>query len=284
MKRQLQILGVGALALTLFAAPVFAQSAETRMLLDRIGQLERQVQDLSRKSYSSNGYVPGETTTVGGGTTANAGLSSDMLTRLQALEAQMRDLTGQVEQANFQAQQANQNLEKLKSDLEVRLQALESQKQTAAPADDQQSNAADNSATPDDSAGAANATPEELYNSAYAALQRKEYNTAEKNFRDFLANNASHKLAPNAQYWLGETYFVRGNYKAASAVFAESYQKFPKANKAPDSLLKLGLSLSEQKRTKDACTVLRQLTKEYPTASGSIASRTETELKKLKCQ
>lgn len=283
MKRQLQILGVGALALTLFAAPVFAQSAETRMLLDRIGQLERQVQDLSRKTYSSNGYVPGETTTVGGGAAANGGLSSDMLTRLQALESQMRDLTGQVEQANFQAQQANQNLEKLKSDLEVRLQALEAQKQTAAPTDDQQASSTDNNNTaPDDST--ANATPEELYNSAYAALQRKEYNTAEKNFRDFLANNANHKLAPNAQYWLGETYFARGNYKAASAVFAESYQKFPKANKAPDSLLKLGLSLSEQKRTKDACTVLRQLTKEYPTASGSIASRTETEIKKLKCQ
>ncbi len=284
MKHHLQIIGVGALALTLFAAPAFAQSAETRVLLDRITQLERQVQEISRKAYGSGGYVPGETSTVGGGT--SGGMTPEMVTRISALETQLRDLTGQVERANFQSQQANQNLEKLKSDLELRLQQLE---QNRGMVNSQAPDQTDHSAaeTPDQSAIADEdtaATPEELYNNSYAAMQKKEYATAEKGFRSFLANNTSHKLAPNAQYWLGESYFARGNFKAASAVFAESYQKYPKANKAPDSLLKLGLSLSEQKRTKDACTVLRQLTKEYPSATGSIATRTETEIKKLKCQ
>ncbi|HCM84416.1 MAG TPA: tol-pal system protein YbgF [Alphaproteobacteria bacterium] len=285
MKRQIQIIGVGTFVLTLFlsafSGPVMAQSAETRVLLDRITQMERQVQDLSRKAYNTGGYVPGDTTTVGGG--AGGGMTPDMLTRLQALETQLRDLTGQVERANFQAAQANGNLEKLKSDLELRLTQLEQGHSAAAQTMD---NPSDQSATNNDTAAADDtaASPEELYNNAYAAMQKKEYTTAEKGFRDFLANNAEHKLAPNAQYWLGESYFARANYKAASAVFAESYQKYPKANKAPDSLLKLGLSLSEQKRTKDACTVLRQLTKEYPSASGTIATRTENELKKLKCQ
>lgn len=285
MKHHLQIIGVGALALTLFAAPMpaAAQSAETRVLLDRITQLERQMQEVSRKAYG-NGYVPGETTTVGGG--SGGGMTPEMVTRIQALEAQLREMNGQVERANFQAQQANQNLEKLKSDLEVRLTQLEQNRgavnsQTPDHADAQPAESTPAEETSSDESAA---TPEEKYNNAYAAMQKKEYATAEKGFRSFLADNPSHKLAANAQYWLGETYFARGNYKAASAVFAESYQKFPKANKAPDSLLKLGLSLSEQKRTKDACTVLRQLTKEYPSASGSIATRTEAELKKLKCQ
>lgn len=285
MKHHLQIIGVGALALTLFAAPVFAQSAETRVLLDRITQMERQVQELSRKTYGSGGYVPGESTTVGGGV-SSGNVSADMVTRLSALETQLRDMTGQIERANFQSQQANQNLEKLKADLELRLQQLEQGRANAAPATDQGTNDTIPAPAEEDHSDAADsaATPEELYNNAYAAMQKKEYITAEKGFREFLANNANHKLSPNAQYWLGESYFARGNYKSASAVFAESYQKYPKANKAPDSLLKLGLSLSEQKRTKDACTVLRQLTKEYPSASGSIATRTETEIKKLKCQ
>ncbi len=278
--------------LTLFAMPVFAQSAETRVLLDRITQMEQQVQELSRRAYGSS-YVPGNVTSSATGTASAGGMTPDMLTRLASIENQLRDLTGQVEQASFAARQANDNLEKLKADTELRLSQLEQAKAPPSAADNV-SNTSNGSVVESEAAVAASDTstgvpddslaPEELYNNAYAAMQRKEYSTAEKDFRNFLATNPKHKLAPNAQYWLGETYFARANYKAASAVFAESYQKYPKANKAPDSLLKLGLSLSEQKRTKDACTVLRQLTKEYPSASGTIATRTETELKKLKCQ
>jgi tol-pal system protein YbgF len=278
------MLGVGALALTLFAAPLWAQSAETRALLDRINQLEVQVQDLSRRAYAG-GYVPGSVTTTSGNTSDGA-MSPDMVTRLAAIETSLRELTGDVERANFQATQANQNLEKLKADLEVRLAALEQRPATAAaaPTDGQELAEGESKPAQDQPKEEAKKdTPEALYNQAYGALQRKEYATAEKDFRAFLEANPSHKLSPNAQYWLGESYFARGNYKAASAVFAESYQKFPKATKAPDSLLKLGLSLSQQKRDKDACTVLRQLAKEYPKASGTIASRTEDELEKLKC-
>lgn len=290
MKHAFKHVGVGALvALTLFvSAPTRAQSVDNRILLDRINQLEGQVQDLSRKSYG-RGYVPGDviTSSSSGGT-----VSPNVESRLQALEAQIRDLTGQVERANFNAQQASANLDKFKNDAEGRLQKLEemrgnisaqSKSDAVAPVTNGDQAANGDNADVIEAEAAVNATPEELYNRAYAAMQKKEYETAEKNFRDFLAKNPSSKLAANAQYWLGETYFARGNYKAASAVFAESYQKYPKSIKAPDSLLKLGLSLSQQNRTKDACTVLNQLAKEYPSTSGTIATRTEVELKKLKC-
>ncbi len=307
MKRQLKY-GVGAVfALALFSlmffGPVLARAQDddsNRALQERINQLENQVQDLSRKSYGG-GYVPGQVSTSGGaGGAMVPAVSANMETRVSALETQIRDLTGQVERANFNAQQANANLDKLKSDLDVRFQQLQQQATAstapgvaavpAASSPDTAGNLNDKTAAtpPDaddaaDTADAASATPEELYNRAFGELQQKQYGAAEKDFRAFLAQNGNHKLAPNAEYWLGESYFARQNYKAASAVFAESYQKYPKAIKAPDSLLKLGLSLGQQNRTKDACTVFRQLTKEYPTASGSIATRTEAELKKLKC-
>jgi len=302
MKRQLKY-GVGAVfALTLFvcaASGAHAQDDDSnRMLLDRINQLENQVQDLSRKSYGSS-YVPGQVSSSSGSGPAVPAVSANMETRVSALETQIRDLTGQVERANFNSQQANTNLDKLKSDTDVRFQQLQQQQAATPPAAAAAATAADtlgdkadktaaapdaDDAAPDASADNTPATPEALYNRAFGELQQKQYGAAEKDFRDFLAQNAKHKLAPNAEYWLGETYFARQNYKAASAVFAESYQKYPKAIKAPDSLLKLGLSLEQQSRTKDACTVFRQLTKEYPTSSGTITTRTETELKKLKCQ
>ena len=269
--------GAGAVALALFlflAAPAWAQNAETKFLLDRITQLERQVADLSRQASQGN-YKPGAVTT-------NGQAAPQDTTRIADLERQLRELTGQVEQANFKAMQATAELERLKSDYEVRFSQLEQGRAVASDMPVAPAAPAEDAAAPVETA--ANGTPEEVYNNAYAAYQRKEYSAAEKSFRQFLEANESHELAPNAQYWLGESYYARGNFKAASAVFAESYQKFPKASKAPDSLLKLGLSLSEQKRTKDACVVLRQLTKEYPSVSGTLATQTEQELKKLKCQ
>lgn len=283
MKRPLIFLGVGAFALTLFVCAARAQDMDNRVLLDRITQLEGQVQDLSRKAYGSS-YVPGQVTNSNPSAATAPGVES----RLEALEQQIRDLTGQVEQANFAARQANANLDKMKSDLEVRLQQIE-QKQAAAanpPAGALSTDQPNPDATADDQPPPDDATPtpEEMYNRAYSELQKKEYDSAEKDFRDFLAQNADNKLAPNAQYWLGETYFARANYKAASAVFAESYQKYPKATKAPDSLLKLGLSLEQQDRAKDACTVLRQLMKEYPSAAAPITARAKAEIKQHSCQ
>ena len=295
MKRHISIIKAGAIfapaafLVLLLCVPVRAQDMDNRVLLDRITQLEAQVQDISRKAYGSS-YVPGQVSNVSGNGSA-APVSTDTLARISGLESQIRDLTGQMERATFQSQKNAADLDKLKSDLDLRLQALEQKK--SVPMDPAAQNAPTDLPAPDQTADAAApvsdqavdpATPEELYNRSYGELQQKQYDAAEKDFRNFLAKNAGNKLAPNAEYWLGETYFARGNYKAASAVFAESYQKYPKAIKAPDSLLKLGLSLEQQSRTKDACTVLRQLTKEYPTATGTIATRTEMELKKLKCQ
>ncbi len=274
----------GAVALAFFvsvnAGSAMAQT-DSRALLDRLTQLEIQVQQLSR----SGGYVPGAVTSslgaLGGGDD-----------RVADMERQIRDLTDKVERANFQNQQLQTDLDKMKSDNDVRFGLLEKkpispQAQTEAPHTlTGEGPVADNASTQDETAPevAATATPEAAYQKAYAALQQKDYPAAEKGFRDFLAKNPNHTLAANAQYWLGESYYARGNYKAAASVFAESYQKYPKAQKAPDSLLKMGLSLSQQKRTKEACIVLRQLTKDYPAAANSIATKAESEIKTLKCQ
>ena len=89
--------------------------------------------------------------------------------------------------------------------------------------------------------------------------------------------------AGNAQYWLGETFYVRGNYAEAAKVFAQGYQKYPKSTKAPDNLLKLGLALSQTGKKQDACVTLMQLGKQFPSAAAVIKQRADDEMKKLNC-
>src|SRR5690606_17840231 len=99
---------------------------------------------------------------------------------------------------------------------------------------------------------------------------------------DFLKAFPAHNLASNAKYWLGETHYVSGDYDAAMRVFAESYRDHPEGPKAPDSLLKLGMTLSAQKQKDSACLTFSQIKAKYPSAE-AVLSRAAQEQKKLGC-
>src|SRR5690606_27265615 len=85
---------------------------------------------------------------------------------------------------------------------------------------------------------------QERYNYAYKLLVQSDYADAEAAFREFVSAHPQDPLAGNAQYWLGETYYVRQQYEPAAQAFLQGYQGYPKNPKAPDSLLKLGMSLA----------------------------------------
>ena len=69
----------------------------------------------------------------------------------------------------------------------------------------------------------------------------------------FIQQFPNDQLAGNAQYWLGETYYVRKRYNDAATAFAFGYQKYPKSGKGADDLLKLGMSLGSLGQKQDAC-------------------------------
>ncbi len=115
--------------------------------------------------------------------------------------------------------------------------------------------------------GIANASgPQQLYEQSYASIRSKEYSAAETGFKAFLSQYGSHKLAGNAQYWLGQSYYARGNYQQAAREFLTGYQSYKKSKKAPASLLKLGMSLDKLGQKKQACATLAQVRKQYPKA------------------
>jgi len=114
------------------------------------------------------------------------------------------------------------------------------------------------------------ASPDEKYRQAFALLRQTRYPEAEAALRDFVDTNPTHELAGNARYWLGETHYVRAQYAQAAQVFLESYSKDPKGKKAPDSLLKLGMSLSNLEKKREACAAYTKLDREFPDAPGNI--------------
>ncbi len=126
-------------------------------------------------------------------------------------------------------------------------------------------------------------TAQEQYDRAFSLLRNGEYDEAETAFKGFLKKNPKDKLADNAKYWLAETHYGRKQYDAAAVTFADAYQSAPKGPKAPDSLMKLGLSLAGLKKTEDACTTLGEVLNRYPNASAAVKKRTQQELTRLKC-
>ena len=96
-------------------------------------------------------------------------------------------------------------------------------------------------ATAPNAADAGNA--KQLYETAYGYLMQRDYSAAQGSFEDFLTRYPQDSLAGNAQYWLGEAHFVRGEYKAAASSFLKGYQNYAGNARAADSLLKLAMSL-----------------------------------------
>jgi tol-pal system protein YbgF len=103
-------------------------------------------------------------------------------------------------------------------------------------------------------------TPEQQYNAAVELLRAGNYQGAEDGLKLFLDLHPDDPLASNAAYWLGESYYVRKNYAAAAAAFARNYQTYGKqVGKAPDNLLKLGMSLSALGEAEKACVSFQQI-------------------------
>lgn len=122
-----------------------------------------------------------------------------------------------------------------------------------------------------------------LYQQGYGALLQKDYGGAEGVFRQLLDAYPKDALAGDAQYWIGETYYVRGQYKNAADAFLKGYKKYKSGQKAPDSLLKLGMALAALGQKDAACSTFDELKAKYPGAPDHIADEAKAERKKAGC-
>ena len=128
-----------------------------------------------------------------------------------------------------------------------------------------------------------NDTPKKQYEFATSFLKVGDYTTAERAFREFVINNSDSKLAGNAQYWYAETFRIRQLYTDAATAYLEGYQKYPKGEKAPINLLKLGVSMVQIGEKEQGCKMIKGVEKQYPKANQSVLQKAKYESKKFEC-
>jgi len=179
----------------------------------------------------------------------------ELAQRLDSVQADVRQLRGRIEELENGTEAMRKQQRDLYGDLDKRMTAL--QGTNPGPA-------AGSSTAPGTPAPTGSSVEQSVYSQAFDALKAGSYSVAIAGFKDFLANYPSSPLAENAQYWLGETYYVNHEYDAAAGAFRNVLEKWPSSRKAPDAMLKLGYTQLELKKVAAARATLTEVTRKFP--------------------
>ena len=129
------------------------------------------------------------------------------------------------------------------------------------------------------------ATPEDqqaAYDQAFQALRELRYADAAQAFQDFIDTYPDSELTGNAQYWLGESYYVTRNYDIALEAFQTLVSNYPDSTKRGDGLLKIGFTHYELEQYGQARAALEQVKQEYP--DGQLARLAENRLRSMRVE
>jgi len=197
----------------------------------------------------------------------------EMANRIDALQTELRTMRGEVEVLQNNSEGGKSQSRALYGDLEKRVAALETLGGVSgggAPG-----SAAGSAMPPQPAAGGEQAA----YDAAFSALKGADYPKAIAGFKGFVASYPDSPLASNAQYWLGEAYYVNHEYPNAITAFQQVTVKWPDSRKAPDAAVKIGFTQSALGKNGDARVTLEDVVRRYP---GTEAAQLATErLKRL---
>jgi tol-pal system protein YbgF len=221
----------------LAALPVHAQRTS---LAERVTALEQQASSQTQGASQAN---------------------IELLNKTTQMQDEIRTLRAGIEQLQNELEQARQRNREQYIDLESRVNALEQPSAEAKPAAPAAAVKPALKPTP----AAPVAGESQAYQAAYSSLIKQgDAAAASRQFQDFLQAYPDSKLAPNAWYWLGESYYITQNYALALKSFEILNQRFPDSNKAPDALLKTAYSHIELKDVDKGKKELEQLIVKYP--------------------
>lgn len=125
--------------------------------------------------------------------------------------------------------------------------------------------------------------PGDLYQAGYSHVLSGDYSIAEQEFRDYLDAFPSGDKAADASFWMGEAQYSQGKYSEAAKTFLNAHQSHGKSPKAPEMLLKLGMSLGALDNKETACATLREVNKRYPKASPAVKAKVASEQSRFGC-
>jgi tol-pal system protein YbgF len=243
-----------------------------------------------------------------------AGGSAQLEVRLSAIEDQLRELRGKVEETDNRSRKLLENFDKLQRDVDFRFNELNAAKPLVAPAAAAPAAApaaVPNSPTLGEATGSGTvkpllekekipaaaaakpsakdetanfSSPRELYNYAFRLLNQTQYEEAATAFDSFTKKYPKDPLVGNAFYWQGETYYIRRDYVNSADYFRQGFEAMPEGPKAADNLLKLAMSLNALSREKEACLVLQQIVSKFKKTASSAADKAEQEQKRVGCR
>ena len=223
----------------------------------------------------------------------------DTVVQVSRRDEQVRSTSGKLDELEYKIKQLDEKIDMINRDIDVRIKLLEGKKIDSSVS----ANMPDN--TPKFAAPVAVDAPQsivggsisggelrpakgdsapEIYQAGLEALKANQYAEAEKAFTKVVTRFSGDRLAGNAQYWLGETFYARQEYDKAAIAFAKGYQQYHDNAKAADSLLKLGMSMKALKKNKEACAAFVSLPTEFPKAEKNVKDRAAAEKKNLGCK
>ena len=292
----------------LFSFIVFESKAvdefDINLLNEKLNRLEEEISDIQK-----NLYAPEDNTSVK--EKNDKTIPSKYQRRINKIENDFAKMNGKFEEIFFRLDQLQEKLNILSSDVDFRLSNTNDSSTGGLPlAKKDRSNEKDTIAYPkntsdiDTSGGDTEIlgtlkdrtvqdeaveiaknfqTPDDLFNYGKESLQNLNYSDAENAFRGFISKFPNDERIPNANYWLGESLFVRESYVEAVMAYGEVIKKHKKHKRAPSSLLKIGISFSNLEKKKESCDALNKILKQYPDTDQDVLKKTNFIIQQNSC-
>ena len=297
--------------------------ADNHNVFEILEKIQKDLKTLERAVYSNSSTSAEDNTSSISNRNSEDVLTRHLL-KLSEIENQFQELTNKFEEINFKLDKLSNRLSKVQADNQIRFQDLESgnislNNETISKSKKEIVKKLPGSSKPQDLGSISykdseptteeqeiqsvetvgtvvtetfesvekllpDVIPEKQYEFASSFLQIGDYSTAERAFREFVETNPKHKLAGSAQYWYAETFRIRQLYTDAASAFLEGYQKYPKSEKAPINLLRLGVSMVQIGEKKQGCKMITAVKETYPKAELSVLQKAKFEAKKFDCE
>ena len=297
--------------------------ADNHNIYETLELIQKDIKTLEKAVYSGSGVIKNSSQNLSNLDNNSEDVLTRHLLKLSEIENQFQELTNRFEEINFKLDKLSNRLSKVQADNQIRFQDIEStivsedgnkkisKKETnnnvlagsSEPQDlgsvsykDTETNETiQKTESVETTASIVTETfqseekifpdedPNKQYEFATSFLKVGDYSTAERAFREFVLSNPNHKLAGNAQYWYAETFRIRQLYTDAASAYLEGYQKYPKGEKAPINLLKLGVSMVQIGEKDQGCKMINGVEKQYPKAKQSVIQKAKYESQKFEC-
>lgn len=285
---------VAVLLLTGVSSPALAQREPQDRRIERLEQelraVQRRVFPGGQQQTVEPEIRPADPVAAPGGTTGNAILN--LTGRVDAMEAQLRDLTRQVEEADYRNRQLEQQVTRLRGDLEGRIGRLEARPAPAEPAVEEQTqtpaaatpSSSEGSATSQAAAPARAADPAEAaYNAGFRLWEQRRYAEAQAALEQAATRHPRSRWASWARNLQGRALLDDNKPATAARVFLANYQENARGERAADSLFFLGEALTKLDRRTEACRVYDELAEVYPDMRAYLRQRLPAARQAARC-